>query len=69
MYSEGYTVNKQMYVEILCYLRSAVRRNVWKNVHETVGFFCMTMYLHIGLWWSQCDGFGTSDIFSELVTA
>jgi hypothetical protein len=27
--------------------------NVWKNLNETVGFFCMTMHLHISHWWSS----------------
>jgi hypothetical protein len=51
---EGHTVNKEMYVDILRCLREMQGEgNVHNNVHETVGFFCMTTHPHIGYWWSK----------------
>jgi hypothetical protein len=42
-----------------CTLKSSVASemewegNIWENGHETTGFFCMTLYLHIGHKWSD----------------
>jgi hypothetical protein len=47
LFQKGVLENKEMYVEILPYLRDKVRRK--REGRES--FFCMTMHLHIGCWW------------------